>query len=102
MTQQAQHFFEKYKEKYKIDSETYGPFGYEAASVALSALNKVCKKDRAAIRDAVFATKDFNGILGKWSFDKDGDTTLATLQGFIVKGGKWEEANFFHDRQWEK
>src|SRR5262249_21340510 len=62
----GQEFLKKYKDKYGAESESYGPFGYEAASVALAAINKVCKKDRAAIRDAVFATKDFDGVLGKW------------------------------------
>ncbi len=98
----GQAFLKAYKDKYGADPQSYGPFGYEAAGVTLAALNQVCKADRAAIRDAVFATKDYDGILGKWSFDKDGDTTLQTIQGYIVKNGKWEEANFFNNGQWEK
>jgi branched-chain amino acid transport system substrate-binding protein len=50
----------------------------------------------------VFATKDFEGVLGKWSFDENGDTTLKTFVGYIVKGGKWESVNFFADGKWEK
>jgi branched-chain amino acid transport system substrate-binding protein len=98
----GQDFLKKYKDKYGLESETYGPFGYEAASVVLAALNKVCKKDRAAILDAVFNTKDFDGVLGKWSFDKDGDTTLAAIVGYQVKNGKWESVNFFTNGKWEK
>jgi branched-chain amino acid transport system substrate-binding protein len=99
--QKGQDFLKKYKEKFGLDSETYGPFGYEAASVALAAINKVCKKDRAAILDAVFQTKDFDGVLGKWSFDKDGDTTLAAIVGYQVKNGKWENTGFFSNGKWE-
>lgn len=95
-------FYTNYEKKYGLKAESYGIYGYEAASVTLAAINKVCKKDRAAIRDAVFASKDFDGVLGKWSFDGNGDTTLADIQGFAVKGGKWEAVNLFTSGKWEK
>jgi branched-chain amino acid transport system substrate-binding protein len=99
----GQEFYKKYKEKYGSDAESYGIYGYEAANVALAALNAACKKDRAAIRDAVFTIKDFDGVLGKWSFDANGDTTLADIQGHIVEGGKLNlEANLFTNGAWEK
>ena len=31
----------------------------------------------------------FDGVLGKWSFDKNGDTTLRTMSGNTVKDGKF-------------
>ena len=37
--------------------------------------------------DNVKATKDYDGVLGKWSFDADGDTSLTEMSGLIVKGG---------------
>jgi branched-chain amino acid transport system substrate-binding protein len=70
--------------------EPYTSYGYEAANVALAAVNATCAKDRKAIRDAVFATKDFDGVLGTWSFDENGDTTLTTMSGSEVKAGKFE------------
>jgi len=97
----GQEYYKKYKAKYNADAESYGIYGYEAANVALAALNKVCKKDRAAILDAVFATKDFDGVLGKWSFDQNGDTTLSDIQGHIVKDGKLTDANLFTNGQWQ-
>jgi branched-chain amino acid transport system substrate-binding protein len=100
--QKGKDFYKKYKDKYHVEAESYGIYGYEAASVALTVLNKVCKKDRAAIRDAVFAIKDFDGVLGKWSFDANGDTTLADIQGFLVRGGAFEPVNLFTDGKWEK
>jgi len=60
----------------------------------LDAIEKAGRKDRAAIRDAVMATKDYDGGLGKWSFDQNGDTTLTTLSGSQVKGPKIEQAEF--------
>ena len=43
--------------------------------------------------DAVFATKDYDGVLGKWSFDANGDTSLTTMSGRQVKNGKFDDAN---------
>jgi branched-chain amino acid transport system substrate-binding protein len=97
----GQEYYKKYKDKYGLDAEAYGIYGYEAANVALAALNKVCKKDRVAIRDAVFATKDFEGVLGTWSFDENGDTSLSDIQGFVVKNGAFEFESLFTGGKWE-
>lgn len=82
-------WYKSYTEKFGA-VEPYTSYGYEAANVALAAINKVCKKDRAAILDAVFATKDFEGVLGTWSFDANGDTSLTAMSGSQVKSGKYE------------
>jgi len=83
-------WYQSYKAKYNAEPEPYAAYAYEAAKVAIGAINKVCKNDRDAIREAVMATKDFNGVLGTWSFDPNGDTSLTTMSGNVVKGGKWE------------
>src|SRR4028118_1064666 len=86
-------WYESYKAKYNAEPEPYAAYAYEPAKVAIGAINKVCKNDRNAIREAVMATKDFNGVLGTWSFDPNGDTSLTTMSGNVVKGGKWEFVN---------
>jgi branched-chain amino acid transport system substrate-binding protein len=83
-------WYQSYKAKYNAEPEPYAAYAYESAKVAIGAINKVCKNDRGAIREAVMATKDFNGVLGTWSFDPNGDTSLTTMSGNVVKGGKWE------------
>jgi branched-chain amino acid transport system substrate-binding protein len=88
----AGEWYKTYKAKFNAEPEAYAVYGYESANVALAAIDKVCEKNRAAIRDAVFATKDFNGVLGTWSFDANGDTSLTSMSGQIVKGGKFEFA----------
>ncbi|HWQ13095.1 MAG TPA: branched-chain amino acid ABC transporter substrate-binding protein [Roseiflexaceae bacterium] len=90
LTGAGKEWYDEYKAKYGSEPEVYAVYGYEAANVAMAAINKVCAKDRAAIRDAVFATKDFEGVLGTWSFDENGDTTLTTMSGAQVKAGKFE------------
>jgi branched-chain amino acid transport system substrate-binding protein len=84
-------FYNDYKAKYKGEPESYAIYGYEAASVTLAAISKVCKKDRAAILDAMFATKNFRGVLGTWSFTETGDTSLTGMTGNRVVKGKWQE-----------
>lgn len=61
----------------------------------LAAFEKVCaaKKlltDRAAVRDAVMGTKDFDSELGRFSFDANGDTSLKTMSGSRVQNGEWK------------
>jgi branched-chain amino acid transport system substrate-binding protein len=66
------------------DNRDFAPFGYEAARVALSAINKAATKDREAIRAAVagITSNDLGSptILGNdWRFDANGDTSLVTI-----------------------
>ena len=44
---------------------------------------------RAAILREVFATKDYAGVLGTWSFNAEGDTSLTDMSGLIVEGGEF-------------
>lgn len=88
----GQKFYTDYQAKFNGKPEAYAIYGYEAASVAIAAISKVCKKDKAAILDAVYSTKDFEGVLGTWSFDANGDTNLYAMLGNVVKSGAWVEA----------
>lgn len=86
-------WYADYKAKYNAEPEAYAAYGYEAAKVLLDAINRACATgtlDRASVLKAVFATKDFNGLLGKFSIDANGDTTMTTMSGQQVKNGKFE------------
>jgi branched-chain amino acid transport system substrate-binding protein len=50
-------------------------------------------KDRPSIRDALFATQDYTGVLGTWSFDANGDTTLTRMSGRQIVDGQFDDAN---------
>jgi branched-chain amino acid transport system substrate-binding protein len=47
------------------------------------------KKDRAAITEAITNLRDFDGVLGKWSFDQNGDTSLKVMAVEEIKDGKF-------------
>ncbi len=36
------------------------------------------------------ATTDYEGLLGRWSFDVNGDTSLTVMSGNTIKNGKFE------------
>ena len=83
-------FLKSYEKKYgKVPEEAYAVYGYECGKVALEAIRKAGKKDREAIVKAASEIKNFEGALGTWSFDKDGDTSLKTMSGSKVIDGKF-------------
>jgi branched-chain amino acid transport system substrate-binding protein len=89
LTGRGQDFAAAYRKRFNIEPESYAAYGYESAAVALDALRRAGRKDRAAVLEALRQTKDFNGVLGTWSFDAQGDTTLRTVSGNLVKDGKF-------------
>jgi branched-chain amino acid transport system substrate-binding protein len=90
LTGAGKEFVEKYQKRYGTMPEAYAIYGYESAKVAIAAISKAGKRDRAAIVDACLAIRDFDGALGRWSFDANGDTTLTTMSGNIVRNGRFE------------
>ena len=87
-------FVSQYKDRYNSDVEAYTAYGYEAANVLLDAIDRAYRADGRVTREGVvrelFATRDYDGVLGTWSFDEDGDTTLTKLSGQRVENGKFE------------
>jgi branched-chain amino acid transport system substrate-binding protein len=90
LTGSGKEFFDRYVKMYGQAPEGYAAYGYEAAKVVLSAIAKAEKKDRAGILSAIRETRDFPGVLGTWSFDANGDTTLKTMSGNEIREGKFE------------
>ncbi len=90
LTGKGAEFVERYQKKHGELPEAYAVYGYEAACVALQAIRDAGVKDRRAITEAALAIKGFDGALGDWGFDENGDTTMKTLTVSVVKGGKFE------------
>jgi branched-chain amino acid transport system substrate-binding protein len=93
-------FVSDYEAKYGKLTEPYAVYGYEAMNVTLKAIEDVCAAggdptDRKAVRDAIFAIKDFNGVLGTWSFDGNGDITLTDMTIYQATGGAYTSVGVF-------
>jgi branched-chain amino acid transport system substrate-binding protein len=86
----GQDFFKEYKSQYGADPEPYAIYGYEAMSIALQAIQNAGDKgnDKQAVIDSFFKIKDRSSVLGKYSIDQNGDTTLSDYGGNRIKSGK--------------
>jgi len=84
LTGKGKLFVDAYRARFGAEPEAYAAYAYEAANVVLAAIRRVHAKDRAAICAAVAATRDYDGALGHWSFDANGDTSLTTFSGIGV------------------
>jgi branched-chain amino acid transport system substrate-binding protein len=85
----------RYKARFGGDPETYAVYGYMAAKLLVDAFERVCAggglpTDRKAVRDAVFATKNLDSPLGRFSIDANGDTTNSTMSGYQVVNGRFK------------
>ncbi len=90
LTGRGAEFRDLYTKKYGQEPEAYAAYGYEACKVLLEAMARAKTKDRAGILQAVAETRDFEGVLGKWSFDANGDTTNKVMSGNTVENGKFK------------
>jgi branched-chain amino acid transport system substrate-binding protein len=86
----AQRFFDTFKQKYGKDPEPYAIYGYEAMKVALLAIQNAGDKgnDRQAVIDQFFKIKNRQSVLGTYSIDANGDTTLTDYGGNRIRNGK--------------
>jgi len=73
-------------------------FGYEAMSLLLSAIDRATKHGtkpavRSQVRAALFSTRDRASVLGTYSIDGNGDTTLRHYGVYAIVAGRltlWE------------
>jgi branched-chain amino acid transport system substrate-binding protein len=87
----AAEFVKAFEGKYGPLS-SYGPLAYEAANIILEAVKRVGRADRAAVRDAIRATRNYRGILGvPISFDDKGDVAGGVIFVYQVKGAGFEQ-----------
>ncbi|MFD1989067.1 branched-chain amino acid ABC transporter substrate-binding protein [Paenibacillus nicotianae] len=84
----GQEWTARYKEAFGKNPEGYSVYAYDSMSVMLEAIKTAMGSGteapaRDAVRDAVRATKDFEGVATKVSFDDIGDNAYAKV--FIYK-----------------
>ncbi|MDQ3739751.1 MAG: ABC transporter substrate-binding protein, partial [Actinomycetota bacterium] len=74
-------------------TDAYALYGYEAMSAVLDAFARG-GPTRQGVRDAFFATRDRDSVLGRYSIDAAGDTSLTRYGVYGVRGGRlvWDHA----------
>jgi branched-chain amino acid transport system substrate-binding protein len=93
LSAKGQQFVQDYESQHDDAVQPYTAYAYEAANVMLDAIERASKQGevtREAVLQQIFATEDFNGVLGTWTFDKDGDTSLTELSVQRVENGQFE------------
>ena len=82
-------FAAAYEEAFGDPPDRYAAYGYEAMAVVLDAIERAeDPRDRSAVIDAFFATADRESVLGTYSIDEAGDTTLDAIGGYRVEDGE--------------
>jgi branched-chain amino acid transport system substrate-binding protein len=85
---EGQEFFKQYTEKYgEQNPDPYAIYGYEAMRLALDAIQRSGDGGKENIIKALFETKDRDSVLGTYSIDENGDTTLTDYGVYTIDGG---------------
>jgi branched-chain amino acid transport system substrate-binding protein len=68
---QVQKFLADYRAAYGVVPDSVAALGYDAARVAIAAMRGAADLSGPSIRDAIARTKDFEGVGGKITLDKN-------------------------------
>jgi branched-chain amino acid transport system substrate-binding protein len=86
----GKEFLEAYTAEYgEKNPDRYAVYGYESMSLLLDAIERAGESgnDRAAVVDQLMATKDREGVFGKYSIDPNGDITLTPYGAYRIENG---------------
>jgi len=97
-TDVGKNFYKNYKAKYGADPIGWSIYSYNAMLVILDSIKRAApnlgkaadvKAKRAAVLEAMRATKNLDGVSGKITFDQNGDPTTYLMSGFLFKDDKY-------------
>jgi ABC-type branched-subunit amino acid transport system substrate-binding protein len=84
----GRQFVRAYALRFDAKPSPYGAYGYEAMAVVLDSIGRATDPtSRGSVIDAFFATADRDSVLGTYSIDDLGDTTLRSIAGYRVRAG---------------
>ena len=86
----GQLFVKPFRGRYGREPGRYAAYGYEAMAVVLDSIRRAGGEgdERQAVTDAFFDTSERDSILGTYSIDAVGDTTLKRLALYAATGTK--------------
>jgi branched-chain amino acid transport system substrate-binding protein len=86
----GQRFIREFQKHYDREPGPYSAYGYEAMAVVLDSIAGAGEAgdQRDAVVDAFLETTDRESILGTYSIDEAGNTTLNRLSGYRVEGAR--------------
>lgn len=88
-TPAALDFIQSYQSAYGKTPTSFDAAIYESASVMITAIGRAKEPTRMAVLDALLSLGEYNGVLGTWHFDENGDISLSNISGLQVQNGTW-------------
>ena len=90
---EGKKFFADYSKKYNEDSpDPYAIYGYESMALMLDSIQRAVDEGgdltRQKVVDQLFNTKNRKSVLGDYSIDENGDTSLTDYGLYKIEGGK--------------
>jgi len=83
-------FNEKYEAEYKKLPDQFAAQAYDGLYIMAEALKNAGEADRDKVKDALLEIKDLEGILGKFSFDEEGDVVMDPTV-LIIEDGQFKQ-----------
>lgn len=74
-TKSAEKFCKDFQDKYSRPPSAFAALGFDAFNLAIDAIKRANSADPKAIRDALAATKDYEGCTGIITLDLNGDAS---------------------------
>lgn len=86
----GERFARAFRQRYAREPGRYAAYGYEAMGVVLDSIRRAGDQgdSRDAVVDAFFDTQDRDSVLGTYSIDEVGNTTLGRLSGYRLTHGR--------------
>jgi branched-chain amino acid transport system substrate-binding protein len=89
-TDLSRKFVENYKKRYNGKTpDALAAMGYDSAAVLIDAMKRAGSTEGQKVRDAIAATKDFQGVTGKININEKRDAVKAAVI-LQVKDGKYK------------
>jgi branched-chain amino acid transport system substrate-binding protein len=86
----GQRFLREFRDRYGRLAGPYAAYGYEAMAVVLDSIRRAGSggDDRDSVVGSFFDTANRDSVLGTYSIDDVGDTTLDRLAGYRIVNGR--------------
>ena len=80
-----------YEARFKSDVSAFGGHGYDGLMIAVEAIKKAGTTDKAKVRDAIEATRNFAGVGGTFNMSPTDHMglDLGAFKMLEIKGGNW-------------
>jgi len=85
---QVQRFVADYRRLFGFPPDSFAATAYDAARIMLAAVERAGSLERSAIRDALAATRDFQGVTGAVTFDAARNAVKSVVVVRIGENGR--------------